>query len=423
MTSATIEGEGYAKPRRQVWATMCGLVRDPAAAHAKLDAFTAWRREGLLDGVVVCWWKRESEHFPGLVARVLGEGFTLIELTEPRVKYTGHFVHQSVTLWYALHATPDGAYVLRARPDLMPVDDDVRNTLANKAAPPSPLPGWPDLFSERMVVASTFPTSPWYINDILLAGGREDLQRLAAFDVSPEYVYNWAEAEHFFHSHATRHQFPLLDAYLQIHAPFWHGQSERAPDLLAAQLASDCYLDVLATNLLVLDSYYQVGWRQPSPIARPEFANATLAQILGQPVPLPGCTYMHGPGVTAFYGHEPVRALVDGQFQMDQTGKRFLAALERCRSYAHVCSYGANPIRPHPEIERLARALQPVRFTDHKLAQASGKDPLRVEIRGSPERVDMTNTSESARRMEQEIAEMRRRIQSLEGTQSVAKPG
>jgi len=404
---------------------MCGLVRDRAAASAKLDAFVQLRDDGVIDGAVVSWWRRESELYPDLVDRIVEEGFTLIELAEPKVKFSGHMIHQNIVLWYALQATPDDAMVLRTRPDLMQVDEAVRYCLGRDVPPPAPIEGWPDVFRERLVVSSVFPTSPYYINDILFFGLREDLLGLAGFDVAPEYIYNWSEAEHFLHSRASRRLFPLLDAYLQIHPPFWHGHPDRAAELLKAQLASDTYLDVLATHLHMLAAYYQLGWRPAASrgAIAAAFKSHTLEEILGSATGLAGCEFLGGPNVVAFTGPEPLQALLGGYMARGRLRDRFMAAVERTQGYAYIRAFGANPLRPHTSIVELAERLHAVRQSEDKLKFPSTPEARRFTVRGSPERVDALGETEVTKKLEAQIAEMRREIQRLSGAGAVAKPG
>jgi hypothetical protein len=276
---------------------------------------------------------------------------------------------------------------------------------------------------ERITISSVFPTSPYYINDILYAGLREDLLRLCRFDIAPEYIFNWLEAEHFTHSPLSRDLFPLLQSYLQIHPPFWHGQPEKALDLLDAQLASDCFMDVLAANLRMIAAYYQLGFTPPVGSHAASFRHRSLREILGSDTGLPGCTFLSGPGVAAFTSAAPLTALLDGCFLQDEAGRRFMSAVERTSDYQYVAGFEPNPFRPHPAIAELAEQLQAVRFAESKIRSKASVEPLRWEIRGAPERVAVTTHTDTTIRMEQEIAELRRELQRLQAVSKVAPSG
>src|ERR1700742_3654741 len=96
-----------------LWAVVCGLVRDEAAALRKIEALKALRREGLVQGVVCSSWSGNYEAHPAVNRAVAEAGFTFVESHEPKLKLRGHALHQSKAIHMALRFVPDDALVLR----------------------------------------------------------------------------------------------------------------------------------------------------------------------------------------------------------------------------------------------------------------------------------------------------------------------
>ncbi len=150
--------------------------------------------------------------------------------------------------------------MLRLRPDLAPLNNTIRDTILNAELLSHSTPDWPHVFSSKILIHSAFVDLPFYINDIIFYGRRSDIQKLACFNLSTEYLCINTAPEQFFFRGPFLEKFPIIDAFMQVMPQFTYGNepaSVRRRDVL---LESDFFLEVLASNVLFLKKYFRVGF-------------------------------------------------------------------------------------------------------------------------------------------------------------------
>ena len=93
------------------------------------------------------------------------------------------------SLHYGLQLVPDGTYVLRTRPD-MRLTQEMQDFLRNEPSLALGAPhDWPEIFEERLVVLACSLLTPFYINDMIFYGRKNDVSKLVSFDVACEVIY------------------------------------------------------------------------------------------------------------------------------------------------------------------------------------------------------------------------------------------
>ncbi len=398
------------------WAVICGLVRDEAALAVKLDTLAEWRRQGVIDGVVLSTWAGEKERYSIVSEKLASGAFTLVEMDQPRLKAPGHVIHQMKTLHYGLQAVPADAWVLKLRPDLGPISDIVRESILDPGLEPDGDDQWPDVFSSKILTPSAFLDQPYYINDIIYYGRRRDLQKLANFDLSTEYACTSTAPEQFFYRGAFAGRIPLFEAALQVLPHFAYNDEAGAARRLAALLGSDFFLDVFALNLLFLKKYFRLGFA-PAGSRTPLDQPLSIADLFSATATIPDVAYNRGAVAPALQGERALDALLSGHVVPDELGMRFAAALERVRDPAYRDGFEANALTPHPAVRALARAVwDALPGMPRRLDEREDPDGRHFFIGGHHDRVSMASDDDHTRRLEEEINHLRRRIDEINQT-------
>lgn len=403
----------------QRWAIICGLIRDEQAFQAQLASLLSWKACGDIEDIVVSTWRGEIDRYPAAKeAHARGE-FILVESEQPILRTNGYTLHQSRSLYYALQAVPDGAMVLKLRPDIALINEVTRAAILSTDLTLTPKPGWPEIFNQKILVAAYFVDSPFYINDIIYYGQREDLLKLASFDLGVEMTCTNMAPEQFFFRGVFANQCPLIEAYNQVSPFYYFGDEEGGTRRRNTLLASDAFLDVLAVSTRWMEHYFRVGFvsephRESLPSLPEDFS---LAQLLGPDSGLTGTNYLAAAYAVTAVDENVIQGLLQHKFSMDALGLRMVDALERTASPDYWLSTSSNPLRPSQGIRDLQHALADALGERslgyiHRLSEQSGDRTYRVG--GHVERISLTIESDQTRLLTEEINHMRRLIDELQ---------
>lgn len=403
------------------WVVVCGLIRDEAHFAAKLETLRTWKTEGVIEDVVLSTWAGELDRSPA-ASEAWGRGeFILVESNPPSLKTVGHTVHQARSLYYGLQAVPDGAMVFKDRPDLSELTGPLRRTIEEVDLTLTPSLEWPTVFGSKIAVSAFCIDSPFYINDIHYFGRREDLLRLANFDLSTEFVCNHMAPEQFFYRGAFAGRFPLIEAYLQIAPHFLYNSAEESERRLKILLSSDAYLDALALSLRLMRQYFRIGFiaeeqRRQLPLLPKGFDLADLIMRPGTP----GAYFNPSAGIVSVFEESTVDSILQKRFARNALGRRMAAALNRVSDPAYWRDYPANPLSPSPGIRALQSAIK-AKFPHmgDRLAHVQ-ESPRRIRVTGPADRLGLLVESDETRRQAEEINHLRRVIDQMQGELSRA---
>ncbi len=394
------------------WAAICGLVRDEPGLLAKLDTLAAWRERGVIKDVVFSTWQGELDRYPALRTRLDAGEFVLIESAPPLVKAFGHTLHQSKALHYALQAIPAGAMVLKMRADLGALDVNVLEAITQTSLGPTD-PTLPQVFDQRVLINASFVDSPYYLNDILLYGLRDDIARLGSFDLATEMLFSHAAPEQTFFRSAFAGVFPRLEAFLYIQPPLLSDDPEGARDRIRILLESDFYLTVLALNLRLMHGYFRLGFlgaqrREELPPLADGF---DLEGLLTRAEGFDGCWLLPGTGAMMVMDERFLEAVIGRRFEMNAFGLRFARALDEVASMP-TGGPAPNALTPDPAVRDLQRRLMD-RIGILQPRMAAETTGRHFTVQGHADRFGLTVDADSSRALHEEINQMRRELDRL----------
>ncbi len=406
-------------PRRN-FALFTGLVRDPALFRQRLELVSQWKLLGLIEEIVCSTWVGELNGHPEVRRDLHAAGAHVVETVQPTLRLPGHVLHQMKTLRLGLEFMPQATHVLKLRGDLgrfgveyAPILEGNRDLEVGAPA------DWPRPVRERVHVLTGFTMAPFYLNDTVLYGRREDLLGMAHFDVGYEVLYSEMGPEQYFHSRPMLEHFPIFDTYFRLNKGFIFNQPERSSMHRGILLGSDFFLKVLASYWLALSHYFRVGFAEDFPQGREEelraAAGVPFSRIFEPGNPVAGMDHHAGADAPFCWGEGWLAAALTGGFQRDALYERFLSALEEVRSSAWQRSFSCNPFDPLPEVRALSAELwQRLEYPGGKLGIAAEDAGLvRHVVLGHPPNWQLLGGSDSAQVLQAELARNRRTVDEL----------
>ncbi|ESQ80738.1 hypothetical protein AEYBE204_00010 [Asticcacaulis sp. YBE204] len=306
------------------------------------------------------------------------------------------------------------------RPDLGPSGDDLLERVVGANLTINLPEGWPKIFEYKIYVANAFAIAPYYIHDITFYGLREDLLKLANFDLSSEYICASLAPEQFFYRSPFAEGFPIFDAYLQAYSPLLFGEADLSRQRIDVFLSSDFYLDVFAAYMRLLSVYFHLGLYGSS--GQPEaLKNISLEDLLKGDVPGDGYNFLQGAFVATIDSQEVVTAVLTDGLKSSAVTSRLEAAVQRTADYNYLASFQANPLMPVEGAKALHEALAEFPMhSDTKYDRNADPEARHFKVFGHHDRINVTVDNDPIRDLEAELSRMRREIDQLRGINETA---
>lgn len=409
--------------QRENWVVICGLVRDRQLFNTKLEKLFQWQNEGLISGIVYSTWIGEIDKYEGLRQHLETAGVKTVEIQEPNLRLPGHLLHQMKTIYYGLEACPENSYVLKIRPDLGSLGKNLTPILSGEVdLKVDDSEGWPRIFQERIVIMGGFVTAPFYMNDIVFYGSKQDVKKLIHFDLRYEVLFTSTGPEQWFHAHPFLDTFQIFASYFPISPGIFHNHREQAAKYIDYFLASPFLLKVFLTYILILSRYYRVGGNILSQNLLAKeleiIKKIPYAGLFKEDTNVPGILFQTGPNSVRFRGESWIYALLNGGFAQDEVGERLEAVLREVKEWSFHQNWIANSLTPPPEVLVVAKdfeelfSLRQNKIAHHLEAKGGG----RFVVKGGNNRFQVVSNDAENKKLEQEILRLRRQIVSLNET-------
>ena len=322
----------------ETWALITGLVRDISALREKVSQLCVYKSAGKLHGIVFSTWVNEIEKYEGLRAFLLISGVKIVESREPGISVSAHLFHQNKSLALGLDAIPKSAFVYKLRTDLSLVNDRIMRTISKQDnLEVTPLPGWPKLFSKRILVQGGLLTQPLFLNDIAFAGVNEDIHHLAGHSFVFEAYGLFLNPEQMIFGTPFIGFLPMFFEWFRVNFGLIHGKREYAKEVLNFALEEQFYLDCLALYFLILSQYFRIGMHErdskEQQIAAQAITKLSYSQFFlstDETCP-PNFSFHEGSNSISFGSDYWLDAVLNGKLVVDELGKRFLESVERVK--------------------------------------------------------------------------------------------
>ncbi|WP_431859191.1 hypothetical protein [Azospirillum sp.] len=311
------------------WAIIPGAVRAPSEVRSMVGRAVRLRSQGLLDGIVLSTWNGHVSGNPDLRGFLDSQDVRWVETRPPRIRIPGNIVQQMVTLSQALEHCPDGALILKIRTDK--VTDYLldhcsvpylRRPDLLRLAPGDAIPGVN--LSGRIAVPEACLLRPFNYTDLVFAGFKQDLLKLVNFDLRYLLVFRNVDAEQWFFSH------PFIDRFKIFQWMFAEQsgitlEGSALWNLLADLLNNDFFMELIAVQLSLVDSYFRVGPLDHNPAFQKAVAGVVRRSTFREIVF--GSALFNR--LTVFQTAAWIPPLLRGELRPDPLGTRFADALER----------------------------------------------------------------------------------------------
>lgn len=405
--------------QRENWVIICGLVRDRQLFNTKLEKLCQWQNEGLISGIVYSTWIREIDKYKGLRQQLETAGIKTVEIQEPNLRLPGHLLHQMKTIYYGLEACPEESYVLKIRPDLCNLGINLIPVLSGEVdLKVDDSEDWPRIFQERLVIMGGFVTAPFYINDIMFYGSKQDVKKLIHFDLRYEVLYSATGPEQWFHAHPFIDTFQIFASYFPIYPGIFHNNREKAVKYIDYFLSSPFLLKVFLTYVLILSRYYRVGSSVLSSnlVAKEleTIKKIPYSALFKEDTNVPGILFQIGPNSVRFRGESWIYALLNGGFAEDELGEKLQAVLAEVKTWSFHQNWIANSLTPSPEVVQVAQDCEQLFSLKHKIAnQVVTQNGERFVLKGSNNRFQVVSNDVESKKLEEEILSLRRHVRHL----------
>ncbi len=398
-----------------LWAIVCGLVRDEAAALKKVEALKTLRSEGVLQGIVFSSWFGNYEAHPAVNRAVAEAGFIFVESSEPKLKVRGHAFHQSKSVHMALQVVPDDALVVRLRPDIADVTPEFANFLISlHKGDVKPVQPAVPVYQSTVFVNSCFVACPFYINDIILIASKPDLKRIFHFDYGFEFFGSNLAPEQFFYLRAFADRFPILEMFSSVNSGLVFEKPDVSKGLIRAQLDSDFFMEVLALTWVLLGDCFDIGFlteaRKDVARIEREVSSRTLFDLLTNADGVLGLLRHVGANAAVCSRDDTLHVLLDGKMQRDRDAERLVDAIARARRRLHAGEPWPAP--DHAAIESYVAAVSAVLPLNTGLPRRVGE--TRFGLWGH-DRPEIIGSDETYARMAAELNTLRRAVDELRG--------
>jgi hypothetical protein len=403
--------------RRRNWVVIAGLVRDEAIFARQWDVLIDWRKKKLVEGIVYCSWIDELSKYPGIASFLSNQDIPVVEVAEPPLRLEGHILHQMTSLHYGLQLVPDGTYVFRTRPD-MRLTQEMQDFLRNEPSLAlGALRDWPDIFEERLVVLACSLLTPFYINDMIFYGRKNDVNKLVSFDIACEVIYANMAPEQFYFAPTFYRALPIFRSFFPLSAPYSYDDRDWARRFIIQHMASDFFLQVWLTYLLCLDRYFRISFdEQTRARAGTELASLrdlSLGNVLFRNKTVPCLSFHPATHLPLLETETCVSAILNDEFRHDAYATRINKLLPKVQDWSFQESWPANALLVGDDVRKFAMVVEGLGQRRSRIDEIDDTGGHRFRIGSSGHRWRVMGSGDSVQTLTAEVNQLRRTNEAL----------
>lgn len=265
---------GQKKVQKNIWAVVCGAIRDELELRLTLDELLRLRSEGILKGIVISTWLGEFEAFPELRKEMEQVGVEIIEqkALENRITIEKtnsiNYLRQAMQFQIALDKLPEDCFVLKARTDrslnhlklIEPYLTKRPGKIENKKDLRKYRKVLPKIFDYPVTIFNAKTHRILHFSDFIFYGYKNDVRKLVQFDLAELYLDRDLVANTQWFVYPFLRNFPVIRDYFRLinFRPLIMEMKDYLADHEEAAPIPQFFYRVYATYLMILDNYFDL---------------------------------------------------------------------------------------------------------------------------------------------------------------------
>ena len=201
---------------KEVWAVVCGAIRQEFELYTTIAMLCDYRSEGLLEGIVISTWKGEIDNIPSLRQKLETLDIYTVEL-DPLEENIESFIHknyvrQAYQLKGGFDFIPEDIFVLRCRTDYtIEKINQTKNILLGKVDMSLGSHGALKTgLSYRIAVMRYMVDLPFWLVDSCFLGYKPDMYKMINFEMTTKRYGSIIFPDVSFFINLFFHQFPIF---------------------------------------------------------------------------------------------------------------------------------------------------------------------------------------------------------------------
>ena len=262
------------KTQKNIWAVVCGAIRDELELRLTMDELLRLRAEGTLKGILISTWFGEFEAFPELRKEIEQAGVEIIEqqplenrVTVGKTNSVNYF-RQAMQLQIALDKLPEDCFVLKARTDrslnhlklVEPYLTKRPGKIENKKELRKYKKVLPKIFEYPMTIFNAKTQRILHFSDFIFYGYKQDVRKLLQFDLAELYLDRDLVANTQWFVYPFLRNIPVIRDYFRLinFRPLITEMKDYLAENDDATPIPQFFYRVYATYLMILDYYFDL---------------------------------------------------------------------------------------------------------------------------------------------------------------------
>lgn len=262
------------KKQKNIWAVVCGAIRDELELRLTLDELLRLRSEGMLKGILISTWLGDFDAFPELRKEIQQADVEIIEQRPLESRVTVgktnsiNYFRQAMQFQIALDKLPDDCFVLKARTDrslnhlklIEPYLHKRTGKIENKKDLRKYRKVLPKIFDYPITIFNAKTQRILHFSDFIFYGYKTDVQKLIQFDLAELYLDRDLVANTQWFVYPFLREIPIIRDYFRLinFRPLISEMNEYVSENEDATPVPRFFYRVYGVYLMILDNYFDL---------------------------------------------------------------------------------------------------------------------------------------------------------------------
>ncbi|MGX2946966.1 hypothetical protein [Enterococcus alishanensis] len=259
---------------KQVWAVVCGAVRDELELRLTLNELLQLREAGVIEGIIISTWINEFNQLTDLRNEIEENNIEVIEQPplESRMNISKsnsvNYFRQALQMQVALDKLPEDCFVLKARTDrslnhlkmIRPYLDKPLNKIKYPTKREIFGQKLPKIFDYPIVIFNAKTQRILHFSDFVFLGHKKDIRTLINFDLPELYLGRDLVANTQWFVYPFLKNFPVIRDYFRLinFRPLIKDMKKQIETDLFLDLLPTFFYRAYGTYLMILNYYFEL---------------------------------------------------------------------------------------------------------------------------------------------------------------------